>query len=353
MRSLFILTFFLFLNFITSLSAQKKFDNTLKCANSDPDIYQKIAKSMLNRGISIMSSDRDIGFIQSDWKQNKDNLLARTEVSYLFNIHQSSFEAYIYAQVDVADWLSTAETPGHSRMGYRPLKSSHAYNAYQTLISIVESAGGCDSWNWYVYDENKSAQLENNLSNTEDNSIENNPENDKLLLDQVTILKTSLSKQDETIAELRKEVEAQARNNDLLLKENGDLKSKYALLDQRHNELVLNSQKVKQEKQDLVRKMQSTSAPIPEPTSPPTPVVKKVSSSESTTITTYERKAEEYFIQFFTSSYSNKTFPNLRGIGRLVSLPKGNLTVYQLVVDDRSKVDMVRSRGFKDAFVVE
>ena len=61
---------------------------------------------------------------------------------------------------------------------------------------------------------------------------------------------------------------------------------------------------------------------------------------------------QEYSIQFFTSSYSNKSFADIEHIGRMVTTPKGNLTMYHIVVDSPDKLYEVQ-KYYKDAFLVE
>ena len=68
-----------------------------------------------------------------------------------------------------------------------------------------------------------------------------------------------------------------------------------------------------------------------------------------------QRKAisNRAIIQFFTSKYSNKTFPKLASIGTIKKVPRGNLTIYQLEVSDKSELSKVKAAGFRDAFVVD
>jgi len=73
-------------------------------------------------------------------------------------------------------------------------------------------------------------------------------------------------------------------------------------------------------------------------------------TKEKAVVVSQEKKI--YTIQFFRSKYSNKLFPNLTGIGKIISSQDGNLTSYQILVDDRSKLESVRRAGFKDAFIV-
>lgn len=66
-----------------------------------------------------------------------------------------------------------------------------------------------------------------------------------------------------------------------------------------------------------------------------------------------EESPRQYSIQFFKSKYSNKTFPSLSGIGSITSIQKDNLTSYQLIVDDPSKLSLVRAAGFGDAYLIK
>ena len=58
-------------------------------------------------------------------------------------------------------------------------------------------------------------------------------------------------------------------------------------------------------------------------------------------------------IQFFKSRYPDKIFSELQMIGRVVSYQEGSLTSYQLLVDDPSKLSLVHSAGFRDAYIVD
>ena len=61
-----------------------------------------------------------------------------------------------------------------------------------------------------------------------------------------------------------------------------------------------------------------------------------------------------YLIQFFTSKYSDKTFPSLNGLGQIVSKlnDQGN-TVYFLKAYNQTLQSEVKKLGFKDAFIVK
>ena len=67
----------------------------------------------------------------------------------------------------------------------------------------------------------------------------------------------------------------------------------------------------------------------------------------------YTTQPKTLLIQFFMSKYKDKKFPELSSLGKLVLVPHTNgNTIYQLLVEDPSLLDVIKSKGFEDAFIV-
>ncbi len=129
---------------------QKKFDNMLTCINSDKDIYKKLAKSLLSRGISLAKKDKELGYIKSDFIKNKSGFVASSKVSYVFSIDEGSFTAFIQTKVNIRDAIINDGDIKNDvrRMGFALGKNSHPYKAFDRLVDVISDAGGCSEWRW-------------------------------------------------------------------------------------------------------------------------------------------------------------------------------------------------------------
>ena len=62
---------------------------------------------------------------------------------------------------------------------------------------------------------------------------------------------------------------------------------------------------------------------------------------------------QSYVIRFFTSSYSNKTFPKIQKLGKIKKVPTSQgLTIYHLEVSDPGVLSLVHAAGYRDAKLV-
>ena len=84
---------------------------------------------------------------------------------------------------------------------------------------------------------------------------------------------------------------------------------------------------------------------LPAQVSTPPPPVHQPHTTEAPPVT--------YTVQFFKSRYSDKTFPELQGLGQMISFQVDGLTSYQLIIDDRAKLSSVRQAGFADAYIIK
>lgn len=90
---------------------------------------------------------------------------------------------------------------------------------------------------------------------------------------------------------------------------------------------------------------QTGSRDIPAPVSTPPTSIQQSQITEAAPVT--------YTVQFFKSRYPDKTFPELQGLGQMISLQVDGLTAYQLIIDDPAKLSSVRRAGFADAYIIK
>ena len=187
-----------------------------------------------------------------------------------------------------------------------------------------------------INDQNRGQPSE---SDTDSTSLLNES-TDKVNEDYKTIME-SLAIQDKAIAELRKEVTSQKQRNKQLLEENIDLKAKYTLLEEKWLQ------------RKIIDEPKKLADVAPVSNSEEVIIQKKSGGLFPKTTTKQKETTNSILVQFFTSSFANKTFPKLSNIGQIITVPKGKLTIYQIQIADESKLDLIKKAGFKDAFIVE